>query len=279
MIKKKRRPSSSSESSKKRARPCQGMRNKNRLVGSIVAGIVGLCCALVLVGRETPVSLLSGVPGDTRVVAASITGTLFGRDLQLAGASRKRNVAYGLPVRFKAGMMLDDEDEPADDEESADKDSEEPAEEDGGESGDEYAKFVWRKERLEKDWGVNTDTWLDPGLLGNIDYKDGPFTAGIKRENIDMYTCMKCPLLATAAIHLSPCPVTSPRYTCVLSYSDMLTSEYLGIPSRIRHNERKIERVGEGGADARMMIVQATALQMRTLQTLQRNLSPTTGPS
>jgi len=137
-----------------------------------------LCCALVLVGRETPVSLLSGVPGDTRVVAASITGTLFGRDLQLAGASRKRNVAYGLPVRFKAGMMLDDEDEPADDEESADKDSEEPAEEDGGESGDEYAKFVWRKERLEKDWGVNTDTWLDPGLLGNIDYKDGPFTAG-----------------------------------------------------------------------------------------------------
>jgi len=203
------------------------MRNKNRLVGSIVAGIGGLCCALVLVGRETPVrnsrsitpvSLLSGVPGDTRVVAASITGTLFGRDLQLAGARRKRNVAYGLPVRFKAGTMLDDEDEPSDDEESADKDSEEPAEEDGGESGDEYAKFVWRKERLEKDWGVNTDTWLDPGLLGNIDYKDVPFTAGIKRENIDMYTCMKCPLSATAAIHLSPCPVTSLRYTCVLSF-------------------------------------------------------------
>jgi len=96
------------------------MRNKNRLVGSIVAGIGGLCCALVLVGRETPVrnsrsitpvSLLSGVPGDTRVVAASITGTLFGRDLQLAGARRKRNVAYGLPVRFKAGTMLDDEDD------------------------------------------------------------------------------------------------------------------------------------------------------------------------
>ena len=65
------------------------------------------------------------------------------------------------------------------------EDEEEPKAAEGDLQDDEYARFVWRKERLEKE-GVNVDTWLDPGLLDSIDFRDRPYTAGhhLADENI-----------------------------------------------------------------------------------------------
>jgi hypothetical protein len=151
------------------------MRRASALLPAVVAGLAGLCCALLLLGdtRQRTVLMASAAP-DARQVAAGITQELFGsrhqRLLRAMGTVRPAAAApRAFPVR--AGTMLEDE--------------EEPKAAEGDLQDDEYARFVWRKERLEKE-GVNVDTWLDPGLLDSIDFRDRPYTAGhhLADENI-----------------------------------------------------------------------------------------------
>ena len=109
------------------------MRRAGALLPAVVAGLAGLCSALLLLGdtRQRTVLMASAAP-DARQVAAGIT--------------RERRGAEGGRRRPKATCK-------------------------------EYARFVWREERLEKE-GVKVDTWLDPGLLDSIDFRDRPYTAG-----------------------------------------------------------------------------------------------------
>ena len=157
---------------------------------ALAAGLAGLCCALLLLanprgGRGPPPAALAASAGvgqehapEARLVAAGITRELFGtahshRHQQLLRALGAAQRAF--PYVRSEGTMLDDEDEAEDEDAEAGGGDDE-----GGDDvqDDEYARFVWRKERLGKDWGVNVDTWLDPGLLDSIDYRDRPYTAG-----------------------------------------------------------------------------------------------------
>ena len=57
-----------------------------------------------------------------------------------------------------------------------DEDEEGEEGEEASPQDDEYARFVWREQRLHKDWGVNVDSWgFD---LGKVGYSDRPNTAG-----------------------------------------------------------------------------------------------------
>jgi hypothetical protein len=144
------------------------MRRTGALAPAVVAGLAGLCCALLLLAgmRQRTVLMASAAP-DARQVAAGITRELFGsaRHQQLLRVMGTVRPAAAAPRAFpvRAGTMLDDE--------------EEPMAAAGDLQDDEYARFVWRKERLERE-GVNVDTWMDPGLLDGIDFRDRPYTAG-----------------------------------------------------------------------------------------------------
>lgn len=168
---------------------------RGRLAPAVLMAFCGLCCGVLLLRlshRARPGSLLSEeAAAESRTLARDITGELFGAGHRAAtsaqrqrarlaatrqdtisdavrlaqlgqGYARLREVRTGFPLT--SGMMLDDEDE-------------EGGEEGGDMQDDEYARFVWKKGRLE-DEGVNVDTWLDPGLLGRIGYSDRPYTAG-----------------------------------------------------------------------------------------------------
>jgi hypothetical protein len=152
---------------------------------ALLVALCGLCCAaLMFVRRPTsarPTALLAQAAPSA--IAQDITAELFGPGLDRAAARQRSQLAAlrqhsiagvvrlapGFPL--KRGMMLDDGDEEGD----------EAGDEEGGEEGDsqddEYARFVWRKERLE-DEGVNVDAWLAPDLLDRIGYSDRPYTAG-----------------------------------------------------------------------------------------------------
>ena len=137
----------------------------------VVAIVCGMGCALLLITAPTQNRRAEMQSTASKEVAASITRELFSRQVkpgwqhqhqhQLLVAMSSGHIAAPLAHVRTSGMMLADD-----------------AGEDGDSQDDEYARFVWRKERLGKDWGVNVDTWLDPGLLDNIDYRDRPYTAG-----------------------------------------------------------------------------------------------------
>lgn len=163
---------------------------RGRLAPAVFVAFCGLCCGVLLLRvslkTTSPTRLLSKETA-VRSLARDITGELFGSGHRASenqrahmAAMRQRTIAgavrLSLPGRLhafpmKSGMMLDDEDE------GEDEEGDEEAGEGGDIQDDEYARFVWRKERLEKE-GVNVDTWLDPDLLGNIGFSDRPYTAG-----------------------------------------------------------------------------------------------------
>jgi len=147
-------------------------------VPALLVALCGLCCAALVFVRAPsarPAALLGAARPARQLVAPAaiahdITAELFGPGLDRAAARQRSQLAAmrqqsiasavrlapGFPL--KRGMMLDDDD---------DDDSQD----------DEYARFVWRKERME-DEGVNVDTWMAPDLLDRIGYSDRPYTAG-----------------------------------------------------------------------------------------------------
>ena len=156
-------------------------RSVRSLSGAMAACLGGVCgmLLLLLVARQAPpasrlAALLESsrrravIPGANDAVASRIRREPFGgsstraaRQLQLAWHERERAVR----------AMLDEEEE-----------GDAGAEDDGGEEtpaeaadDNEYARFVWRKQRLQTDWGVNVDSWGRPDRAG---VGERPYTAG-----------------------------------------------------------------------------------------------------
>lgn len=141
----------------------------------LAAVLAGCCCALVFLGTPPEEQRRGGTAELLSVEAArlgaGITGELFGHSARqqqhqhrLMAALRQRRRDYRAGVSSPTMILAEGEDGGAG--------------KDGSSQDADLAHYVWRKERLEKDWGVNVDNWLDPDLLDRIDYSDHPYTAG-----------------------------------------------------------------------------------------------------
>ena len=159
----------------------RGVRDRSGAMAACLGGVCGMLL-LLLVARQAPpasrfAALLESsrrravrIQGANDAVASRIRREHFGgsstraaRQLQLAWHERERAVR----------AMLDEEEEEGD----------AGAEDDGGEEtpadaadDNEYARFVWRKQRLQTDWGVNVDSWGGPDRAFGVGERQ--YTAG-----------------------------------------------------------------------------------------------------
>ena len=156
----------------------RGVRSLSGAMAACLGGVCGMLLLLLVARQAPPASRLAAllessrrravIPWPNDAVASRIRREPFGgsstraaRQLQLAWHERERAVR----------AMLDEEEEGG-----------AGAEDDGGEEtpadaadDNEYARFVWRKQRLQTDWGVNVDSWGRPERAG---VGERPYTAG-----------------------------------------------------------------------------------------------------
>ena len=156
----------------------RGVRSLSGARAACLGGVCGMLLLLLVARQAPPASRLAAllessrrravIPWPNDAVASRIRREPFGgrstraaRQLQLAWHERERAVR----------AMLDEEEE-----------GDAGAEDDGGEEtpadaadDNEYARFVWRKQRLQTDWGVNVDSWGRPDRAG---VGERPYTAG-----------------------------------------------------------------------------------------------------